>query len=275
MIKKICKAIALVITIILATYGFVLLLDMVNDDNDEIPTVMEEPSKSEVELPNTDVNEEPVIIDKPEVDFNFEAIVIEDREEQGFINSSEDVESLYVNETYEVATDFSNGFIATSTEHANAISNISGYAEYMCIDNSNVVVVERNSLEHSIQDLRYDVLQKTFPTYMYYEPYGFERSATVIGTGLQSKEDVFKIIPTSDATFEGSLQLLADTTITTALGNGLLVEYFSPSAGHYVIYVFIQCDRDRIIEVKAISYSEDNVKDYVIEITNGGIYLIK
>lgn len=272
--RKICMGIITVVLMVFAALGLCFVLDNVKPPVIEEPTSTEEPSESEVELPSSEVVVEPEPEDK-EIEFDFDAIVIENRDEQGFVDGSKDVAEVFENETYIVGTEFSNGFIATTTEHATAISNLSGYAEYACADSSSVTVFERDALECSIQTLREDLLNRIFPTYMYYEPSGFSRDDTVLGTGLKSKENVFVKIPTDDVTFEGNTQLLADTTITTALGNGLLVEYYSPRLGQYHVYAFIQCDRDRVIEVKALSYNEDNVLDYVIEITNEGIYMIK
>lgn len=273
--RKICMVIVTLILMVFAAFGFCFVLDNMKPPVIEEPMSTEEPSESEVELPNSEVVVEPEVEEDKEIDFDFDAIVIENRDEQGFIDDSKDVAEVFENETYMVATDFSNGFIATTTEHATAISNLSGYAEYACADGSIVTVFERDALECSIQTLREDLLNRVFPTYMYYEPSGCSRDDTVLGTGLKSKENVFAKIPTDDVTFEGNTQLLADTTITTALGNGLLVEYYSPRLGQYHMYAYIQCDRDRVIEVKALSYDEKNILDYIVEITNEGIYLIK
>lgn len=271
MFKKNWYIYLLVILCVVFIVGLVFMIDI--DNTIETPITSETPSSEVVDIVIPEPTPDTTEPDK-EIDFNFDTIIIEDREEAGFVDSSEDLENLYVNPTFKIATDFSNGFVATTTEHITCVTNTAGYAEYGG-NGTRLYVVEYNPLENTIQSLHQNTLEKYFPTYLYHKPIGFERDDTEVGVGLKSKEEHFEMVPTLDVTFEGTAQILADTSIETALGTGLLLEYYSPSAGQYTAIANIQCDRDRIIQIRVIATSENNLIDYITEVTNEGIYLIK
>lgn len=187
-------------------------------------------------------------------------------------NNSKDVDVDVVND-YE----FSNGFTLSNTENIIVSSYGFNAGELVGQDGTHIRVKEEDALKTTVQTLRVQTLEDLgFSYYVAVCPLDIPADAKVtVGEGLSDYEKYFELEPYKDPTIEDWGQVLCDTIIDTAFGSALYTEIYSPDAKMYTAYVYILCERERILNVMIRGENRDYLLPYLYELTNDSISLIK
>lgn len=187
-------------------------------------------------------------------------------------NNSKDVDVDVVND-YE----FSNGFTLSNTENIIVSSYGFNAGELVGQDGTHIRVKEEDALKTTVQTLRIQTLEDLgFSYYVAACPLDIPADAKVtVGEGLSDYEKYFELEPYKDPTIEDWGQVLCDTIIDTAFGSALYTEIYSPDAKMYTAYVYILCERERILNVMIRGENRDYLLPYLYELTNDSISLIK
>lgn len=210
-------------------------------------------------------------------DLVFDVYVKDEKDEDDYIESIEEITTHY-GITQGKEYDFSNGFIVQPTDHITGLSDgLTDIVECIGTTGANIHIREHNSLETSIQTLRYETIEGLgFSYYLYLDGDGVPMNAEYeIGVGLKGWEDYALPKPYTDPTIVGTEQLICDDIVKTAFGNAMYIEVYNTISKTYDAYAFILCDRDRIIEIHISDEKQETLYDYVVELTNDGIVLIK
>lgn len=187
-------------------------------------------------------------------------------------SNSKDVDVDVVND-YE----FSNGFTLSNTENIIVSSYGFNAGELVGQDGTHIRVKEEDALKTTVQTLRVQTLEDLgFSYYVAVCPLDIPADAKVtVGEGLSDYEKYFELEPYKDPTIEDWGQVLCDTIIDTAFGSALYTEIYSPDAKMYTAYVYILCERERILNVMIRGENRDYLLPYLYELTNDSISLIK
>lgn len=187
-------------------------------------------------------------------------------------NNSKDVNVDVVNDY-----DFSNGFVLSNTENIIVSSYGFNAGELVGQDGTHIRVKEEDALTTTVQTLRVQTLEDLgFSYYVASCPLDIPSDAKVtVGEGLSNYEDYFELEPYKDPTMEDWGQVLCDTVIDTAFGSALYTEIYSPDTKMYTAYVYILCERERILNVMIRGENRDYLLPYLYELTNDSISLIK
>ena len=138
-------------------------------------------------------------------------------------------------------------------------------------------VKEEDALKTTVQTLRVQMLEDLgFSYYVAVCPLDIPADAKVtVGEGLSDYEKYFELEPYKDPTIEDWGQVLCDTVIDTAFGSALYTEIYSPDTKMYTAYVYILCERERILNIMIRGENRDYLLPYLYELTNDSISLIK
>lgn len=187
-------------------------------------------------------------------------------------NNSKDVNVDVVNDY-----DFSNGFVLSNTENIIVSSYGFNAGELVGQDGTHIRVKEEDALTTTVQTLRVQTLEDLgFSYYVASCPLDIPSDAkATVGEGLSNYEDYFELEPYKDPTMEDWGQVLCDTVIDTAFGSALYTEIYSPDTKMYTAYVYILCERERILNVMIRGENRDYLLPYLYELTNDSISLIK
>ena len=187
-------------------------------------------------------------------------------------NNSKDVDVDVVND-YE----FSNGFTLSNTENIIVSSYGFNAGELVGQDGTHIRVKEEDALKTTVQTLRTQTLEDLgFSYYVAACPLNIQTDAKVtVGEGLSDYEKYFELEPYKDPTIEDWGQVLCDTVIDTAFGSALYTEIYSPDTKMYTAYVYILCERERILNITIRGENRDYLLPYLYELTNDSISLIK
>jgi hypothetical protein len=187
-------------------------------------------------------------------------------------NNSKDVDVDVVND-YE----FSNGFMLSNTENIIVSSYGFNAGELVGQDGTHIRVKEEDALKTTVQTLRAQTLEDLgFSYYVAVCPLDIPADAKVtVGEGLSDYEKYFELEPYKDPTIEDWGQVLCDTVIDTAFGSALYTEIYSPDTKMYTAYVYILCERERILNIIIRGENRDYLLPYLYELTNDSISLIK
>lgn len=187
-------------------------------------------------------------------------------------NNSKDVNVDVVNDY-----DFSNGFVLSNTENIIVSSYGFNAGELVGQDGTHIRVKEEDALTTTVQTLRVQTLDDLgFSYYVASCPVDIPSDTKVtVGEGLSNYEDYFELEPYKDPTMEDWGQVLCDTVIDTAFGSALYTEIYSPDTKMYTAYVYILCERERILNVMIRGENRDYLLPYLYELTNDSISLIK
>lgn len=187
-------------------------------------------------------------------------------------NNSTDVDVDVVND-YE----FSNGFTLSNTENIIVSSYGFNAGELVGQDGTHIKVKEEDALKTTVQTLRVQMLEDLgFSYYVAVCPLDIPADAKVtVGEGLSDYEKYFELKPYKDPTIEDWGQVLCDTIIDTAFGSALYTEIYSPDTKMYTAYVYILCERERILNIMIRGENRDYLLPYLYELTNDSISLIK
>lgn len=187
-------------------------------------------------------------------------------------NNSKDVDVDVVND-YE----FSNGFTLSNTENIIVSSYGFNAGELVGQDGTHIRVNEEDALKTTVQTLRAQTLEDLgFSYYVAVCPLDIPADAKVtVGEGLSDYEKYFELEPYKDPTIEDWGQVLCDTVIDTAFGSALYTEIYSPDTKMYTAYVYILCERERILNIIIRGENRDYLLPYLYELTNDSISLIK
>lgn len=187
-------------------------------------------------------------------------------------NNSKDVDVDVVND-YE----FSNGFTLSNTENIIVSSYGFNAGELVGQDGTHIRVKEEDALKTTVQTLRAQTLEDLgFSYYVAACPLNIQTDAKVtVGEGLSDYEKYFELEPYKDPTIEDWGQVLCDTVIDTAFGSALYTEIYSPDTKMYTAYVYILCERERILNITIRGENRDYLLPYLYELTNDSISLIK
>lgn len=276
------KKIALGLLLMLVIVGMVSAIYIFTEKSVTQAPVVTQPKEPEEPVqsvqPEQPVVEEPIEEPSDEQDRTvvLDDIKVAERADGGVVDSVEGLSKLWSKPTFQVPTDFSNGFVATTTEHVDCM-NVEGKHAVLRASDSDALfeVFEKDALFNSIESLREDYLTNYYPDYFAHIPSEIKREDTVLNEGLKDFQDYFELDLVNDVTNTEYQQILADTTISTALGDGLLIETYNKSINTFYMNVFIKCECERIIVITCSSADETNLLAYITEITNSGIYLIK
>ena len=235
-------------------------------------------------LPETPVVQQPIIennnnstedVQEQDRELVFDNLVQTVVTEEDFIDDTYIQEELEVGYTYKADYDFSNGFAVTKTENITPVTSALDYVEAVGYgSDAYIIVTELDALFNSVDSrIEEHLVNAGWSNYVSYRNKEFELSNVKIGEGLINYENYFEVKPHEDITINGNKQLLADTQIETSLGTADYIIWKDNTS--YIMKAVILCDRERIIEVSIKDSKVDYLINYLIEITNDGIYLIK
>lgn len=274
--KQIISIVIIVLVVIAMIVGIYVFTDKsIKNSNENTQPTVSVPTYVPTN-PTTSTDDDYVEIEtEQDRELHLEDITIADRGGNEFVDDVADLSKLWEKPTFMVVSDFSNGFVATTTEHIECLNNLTGYAEFIEYNTgTKFEVIEKDALVYTINSLRTDYLEKYYPEYLNCKPTGFTRDDTKLNEGIEEYQKYFEEDISEDITNTAGYQILADTTIETALGEGLFVETYNKSSGEYYAEVYIKCERERIILIKCRFFDEDSIIPYITELTNSGIYLI-
>lgn len=273
---KITKIVSTVV--LLATVGTLIFTSSkiepdINLNDEYVPGMIEQPKPSE---PVT----EPIVTEpgyeKPE--FVFNTYIPREWNSEDYSDSEEDV--VYIPESTKFCTsyDFSNGFAVDNTDNLRTGSLYKDYVTFWSLndDDLSIEIYEINPIGNTIQELKNTSLSEhDLSYYLNCEPLGIPMDTSEESL-LRDYADYFGYAYLdTNPTESGMWRLLTDDIIKTAFGNALYIEYKNLSNNAYTAEAYILCDRDRILCIKIVSSSREYFYEYLVELTNEGITIIK
>lgn len=275
--KKIAISCAIVALIVFVCIGSVYLFgDKEQSPNKETVESQTEESIMESTEESTEVVESTEYTEQDR-ELKFDNYVTTTKGKDSYVenpieNNSKDVDVDVVND-YE----FSNGFTLSNTENIIVSSYGFNAGELVGQDGTHIRVKEEDALKTTVQTLRVQTLEDLgFSYYVAACPLNIQTDAKVtIGEGLSDYEKYFELEPYKDPTIEDWGQVLCDTVIDTAFGSALYTEIYSPDTKMYTAYVYILCERERILNITIRGENRDYLLPYLYELTNDSISLIK
>lgn len=275
--KKIAISCAIIALVAFVCVGLVYLLG----DKEQSPS--KETVESQTEESITESTEESTeVVESTEYtgqdrELKFDNYVTTTKGKDSYVenpieNNSKDVDVDVVND-YE----FSNGFTLSNTENIIVSSYGFNAGELVGQDGTHIRVKEEDALKTTVQTLRAQTLEDLgFSYYVAVCPLDIPADAKVtVGEGLSDYEKYFELEPYKDPTIEDWGQVLCDTIIDTAFGSALYTEIYSPDTKMYTAYVYILCERERILNIVICGENRDYLLPYLYELTNDSISLIK
>lgn len=275
--KKIAISCAIVALIVFVCVGSVYLFgDKEQSPNKETVESQTEESIMESTEESTEVVESTEYTEQDR-ELKFDNYVTTTKGKDSYVenpieNSSKDVDVDVVND-YE----FSNGFTLSNTENIIVSSYGFNAGELVGQDGTHIRVKEEDALKTTVQTLRAQTLEDLgFSYYVAVCPLDIPADAKVtVGEGLSDYEKYFELEPYKDPTIEDWGQVLCDTVIDTAFGSALYTEIYSQDTKMYTAYVYILCERERILNITIRGENRDYLLPYLYELTNDSISLIK
>lgn len=275
--KKIAISCAIIVLIVSVCVGSVYLFgDREQSPNEETVESQTEESIVESTEESTEVVESTEYTEQDR-ELKFDNYVTTTKGKDSYVedpieNNSKDVNVDVVNDY-----DFSNGFVLSNTENIIVSSYGFNAGELVGQDGTHIRVKEEDALTTTVQTLRVQTLEDLgFSYYVASCPLDIPSDAKVtVGDGLSNYEDYFELEPYKDPTMEDWGQVLCDTVIDTAFGSALYTEIYSPDTKMYTAYVYILCERERILNVMIRGENRDYLLPYLYELTNDSISLIK
>ena len=275
--KKIAISCAIIALVAFVCVGLVYLFG----DKEQSPS--KETVESQTEESITESTEESTeVVESTEYtgqdrELKFDNYVTTTKDKDSYVenpieNNSKDVDVDVVNDY-----DFSNGFTLSNTENIIVSSYGFNAGELVGQDGTHIRVKEEDALKTTVQTLRAQTLEDLgFSYYVAVCPLDIPADAKVtVGEGLSDYEKYFELEPYKDPTIEDWGQVLCDTVIDTAFGSALYTEIYSPDTKMYTAYVYILCERERILNIIIRGENRDYLLPYLYELTNDSISLIK
>lgn len=275
--KKIAISCAIVALIVFVCVGSVYLFgDRKQSPNEETVESQTEESIAESTEESTEVVESTEYTEQDR-ELKFDNYVTTTKGKDSYIENPIENNSNNVNVDVVSNYEFSNGFILANTENIIVSSYGFNAGELVGQDGTHIVVNEEDALKTTIQTLRVQMLEDLgFSYYIAVCPLNIPTDAKVtVGEGLSDYEKYFELEPYKDPTIEDWGQVLCDTVIDTAFGSALYTEIYSPDTKMYTAYVYILCERERILNIMIRGENRDYLLPYLYELTNDSISLIK
>ena len=275
--KKIAISCAIVALIVFVCVGSVYLFgDKEQSPSKETVESQTEESVMESTEESTDVVESTEYTEQDR-ELKFDNYVTTTKGKDSYVENPIENNSNNVNVDVVSDYEFSNGFILANTENIIVSSYGFNAGELVGQDGTHIVVKEEDALKTTIQTLRVQMLEDLgFSYYVAACPSNIPTDAKVtVGEGLSDYEKYFELEPYKDPTIEDWGQVLCDTVIDTAFGSALYTEIYSPDTKMYTAYVYILCERERILNIMIRGENRDYLLPYLYELTNDSISLIK
>ena len=275
--KKIAISCAIILMIAFVCVGAVYLFgDRKQSPNEEAvesqtnEVVMESTEESTEVVESTEATEQ-------DRELKFDNYVTTTKGKDSYIENPNESNNKNVDVDIIDNYDFSNGFVLNNTENIIVSSYGFNAGELVGQDGTYIRVKEEDALTTTVQTLRVQTLEDLgFSYYVAACPLNIPADAKVtIGEGLSDYEKYFELEPYKDPTLEDWGQVLCDTVIDTAFGSALYTEIYSPETNMYTAYVYILCERERILNVTIRGEKRDYLLSYLYELTNDSISLIK
>lgn len=275
--KKIAISCAIVALIVFVCVGSVYLLG----DKEQSPSKETVESQTEESIMES-TEESTEVVESTEYteqnrELKFDNYVTTTKGKDSYVENPIENNSNNVNVDVVSDYEFSNGFILANTENIIVSSYGFNAGELVGQDGTHIVVKEEDALKTTIQTLRVQMLDDLgFSYYVAVCPLNIPTDAKVtVGEGLSDYEKYFELEPYKDPTIEDWGQVLCDTVIDTAFGSALYTEIYSPDTKMYTAYVYILCERERILNIMIRGENRDYLLPYLYELTNDSISLIK
>lgn len=245
----------------------------------KVEDVVESTEPEPVETVEPSTQPDDVVIDEQDRELVFDNYVKVERKENDFAKDKFiAVEDL--SEAHTASYEFSNGFAVTVSDNIQLDYTISNGVYLKGADGSTeIFVMEVDPTTVTVQELREEFLKSYGINQAYFEsmdadiPFG---AAFDIKTGILHPEDY---LINSDGSVLGNesrgTHLLVDCIEKTAYGNALTEVIMIREGEIFVSHSAVLCDRDRILEVTITANDYEHLKDYLIELTNDCIIMIK
>lgn len=275
--KKIAISCAIVALIVFVCVGSVYLFgDKEQSPSKETVESQTEESIMESTEESTEVVESTEYTEQDR-ELKFDNYVTTTKGKDSYVENPIENNSNNVNVDVVNDYEFSNGFVLANTENIIVSSYGFNAGELVGQDGTHIVVKEEDALKTTIQTLRVQMLEDLgFSYYVAACPLNIPTDAKVtVGEGLTDYEKYFELEPYKDPTIEDWGQVLCDTVIDTAFGSALYTEIYSPDTKMYTAYVYILCERERILNIMIRGENRDYLLPYLYELTNDSISLIK
>ena len=215
----------------------------------------------------------------PDYEYDREVIVKDttliDRDPSEYIVS--DVQDLN-QETYylKTQTTFSNGIAVQSTKYITAGMYTGERIE--CIGDDGVTIIhvsEINPLDYTPERKKQEYLNEYWQAYVAYEGKEFKREDTELGTGLNENVNAYNKSLGEDPTITDGVQLLMNSTIETAIGEGYILIEYSQYSKKFTLHAYVDCGDYRYLEITIDSINEDTLLGYLHDLMNNGVYIIE
>lgn len=275
--KKIAISCAIIALIVSVCVGSVYLFgDRKQSPNEETVESQTEESVIESTEESTEVVESTEYTEQDR-ELKFDNYVTTTKGKDSYVEDPIESNSKDVNVDVVNDYEFSNGFVLSNTENIIVSSYGFNAGELVGQDGTHIKVKEEDALKTTVQTLRAQTLEDLgFSYYVASCPLDIPSDAKVtVGEGLSNYEDYFELEPCEDPTIEDWGQVLCDTVIDTAFGSALYTEIYSPDTNMYTAYVYILCERERILNIMIRGEDRDYLLPYLYELTNDSISLIK
>lgn len=280
--KKIIISTCVVVALIAIVLGVIFLLGDENSDD----SISSTEASSEVELstseqPSTEQSAEQTTeqTTEPERVIEFDSKVTINKKEESYIEEEELEEVIDISKERVDSYDFSNGFVLEDSDNIVVTDKGFGRGELTgTASNASIKVTEEDPLSTNVQQLRLDTLSnKWFMTYYTsLDPLPITDDAEVVlNVGLTNYADYFEQYSYTDPTITEMCQILKDDVIDTAFGSALYLELYDRTYEMYYAYAFILCDRDRILRIEISDTTREYLDDYLLELTNDVVTLVK
>lgn len=257
--------------------GIIILIVLDSRGKNNIPTITD----NEVNDIDANMQDEVTLTPTPMPDYEYDREVIVkdttlvDREPDEYIVS--DVQGLD-QETYylKTQTTFSNGIAVQSTKYITAGMYAGERIE--CVGDDGVTTIhvsEINPLDYTPERKKQEYLNEYWQAYIAYEGKGFKREDTELGTGLNENVNAYNKSLGEDPTITDGIQLLMDSTIETAIGEGNILIEYSQYSKKFTLNAYIDCGEYRYLEITIDSINEDTLLGYLHDLLNNGVYIIE
>lgn len=257
--------------------GIIILIVLDSRGKNNIPTITD----NEVNDIDENMQDEVTLTPTPMPDYEYDREVIVndtilvDREPNEYIVS--DVQDLN-KETYylKTQTTFSNGIAVQSTKYITAGMYTGERIE--CVGDDGVTIIhvsEINPLDYTPERKKQEYLNEYWQAYIAYEGKGFKREDTELGTGLNENVNAYNKSLGEDPTITDGIQLLMDSTIETAIGEGNILIEYSQYSKKFTLHAYVDCGKYRYLEITIDSINEDTLLGYLHDLLNNGVYIIE
>lgn len=244
-----------------------------NNDSPIINSELDTPSESIQD--NSETTTELITEYEYDREITISGTAIVDRNPDDFIVS--DVQELDQKKYYtRTDTSFSNSIVVQSTKYI-TVGVYTGES-IECVGDDGVTTInvsEINPLDYTPEKKKEEYLNEYWQAYIAYEGKGFIREDTELDIGLKESADVYNKALGEDPTVTEGMQLLTDSKIETAIGEGYILVEYSQYSKKFTLHAYIDCGYYRYLEVTINSINEDTLIGYLHDLINNGVYIIE